>query len=307
MLRFALNRILVSIPVLFGVTLLAFSIIRLIPGDPAQILLFGSNPTPQQIEHLRIQLGLTRPYPVQYFIFLGQLLQGNLGQSYITGQPITSEIATRLPDTLILTLSAMAVGVIIGIPLGIVAGTRPNSWLDHLATGVAVLGVAIPYFWLALVLILVLAVHWHVFPSLGEGSPRALVLPAVSLGWGLAAIIARLLRNNLIGVYRQQYMQVARAKGVTSWRMLWKHASKNALIPVITILGLQFGNLLSGAVAIEVIFGRPGIGSYLVSAIQAKDIPAVQGMMLFIAVMYILINMVVDITYGLLDPRIRMA
>jgi ABC-type dipeptide/oligopeptide/nickel transport system permease component len=165
--------------------------------------------------------------------------------------------------------------------------------------------VAIPYFWLALILVLFLAVDVHWFPSLGEGSATAIVLPAISLGYGFAAIITRLLRNNLIEAYQTHYIQVAKAKGLTRWQVLRGHALKNALIPVITILGLQFGNLLSGAVAVEVIFGRPGIGNYLVQAIEAKDIPTVQGIMLFIAVMYILINMLVDISYGLLDPRIR--
>jgi len=307
MIQFTIRRVLVSIPVLFGVTLLAFSMIRLIPGDPAQIMLFGSNPTPAQIQHLRVQLGLTQSYPVQYLTYLGQLFHGNLGQSFISGQPIAQEIATRFPDTLSLTVAAMAVAVLIGVPLGIIAGARPNSWLDHVATGVAVLGVAIPYFWLALLLTLVLAVNLRWLPSLGEGSPRAIILPAVSLGWGFAAIIARLLRNNLIEIYHQQYMHVARAKGLSAWKVLRKHAIKNALIPVITILGLQFGNMLSGAVAIEVIFGRRGIGNYLVSAIQAKDIPAVQGIMLFIAIIYILINLVVDVAYSVVDPRVRLA
>lgn len=307
MLQFVVRRVLVSIPVLFGVTLLAFSIIHLIPGDPAQIMLFGSNPTPAQIQHLRAELGLTQPYPIQYLVYLGHLLHGNLGQSFITGEPITFEISSQFPDTLGLTVAAMLVAVLIGVPLGIVAGARPHSWIDHLATGIAVLGVAVPYFWLALLLILLLAVRLHWLPSLGEGSPQAIILPALSLGWGFAAVIARLLRNNLIEIYQQPYMQVARAKGLSGWRILRKHAVKNALIPVVTILGLQFGNLLSGAVAIEVIFGRRGIGSYLVSAIQAKDIPAVQGMMLFIAVLYIIINLVVDVSYGLLDPRIRLS
>jgi ABC-type dipeptide/oligopeptide/nickel transport system permease component len=307
MLQFVIRRVLVAIPVLFGVTLLAFSIIHLIPGDPAQIMLFGSNPTPQQIQNLRVELGLTQPYPIQYLDYLGRLIHGDLGQSFISSEPITHEIATQFPDTLALTIAAMVVAVLIGAPLGILAGARPHTWLDHLATGVAVLGVAIPYFWLALVLILLLAVRLHVLPSLGEGSPQAIILPALSLGWGFAAVIARLLRNNLIEIYHRPFMQVARAKGLSGWRVLTKHAVKNALLPVVTILGLQFGNLLSGAVAIEVIFGRRGIGSYLVSAIQAKDIPAVQGIMLFIAVIYIVINLVVDVTYGLLDPRIRLS
>jgi ABC-type dipeptide/oligopeptide/nickel transport system permease component len=301
------RRLAVAVPVLFGVSVLVFLILHLIPGDPAQIMLFGSNPTPRQVQNLRVELGLDKPLPVQYALYAGRLLHGDLGQSFITGRPIAEEIAVRFPSTLELTLAAMLIAVLIGVPIGILGGVRPNSWADKVSSGFAVLGVAVPYFWFALVLVLVFAVHLQVLPSLGVGSPQAVVLPALSLGWGLSAIIARLLRNNLVEIYQQAYMQVARAKGLSQSMMLYRHALKNALIPVVTILGLQFGNVLSGAVVVEVIFGRPGIGSYLVSAIQAKDIPAVQSVVLFIAVLYILINLAVDVLYGLLDPRIRMS
>ena len=307
MLRLIGRRLAISVPVLVGVTVLVFLILHLIPGDPAQIMLFGSRPTPQQIEQLRSQLGLNRPLPVQYWLYLERLAHGDLGQSFITGRPILDEIAQRLPDTLELTLAAMLVAVVIGMPLGIVGGVRPGSWADRLGSGFAVLGVAVPYFWFALVLILLFAVDLRLLPSLGEGSWNAILLPALSLGWGLSAIIARLLRNNLVEIYQQPYMQVARAKGLSERMLLYRHALKNALIPVVTILGLQFGNVLSGAVVVEVIFGRPGIGSYLVQAIQAKDIPAVQSVVLFIAVIYILINLLVDLAYGVLDPRIRLS
>jgi ABC-type dipeptide/oligopeptide/nickel transport system permease component len=301
------RRLAVAVPVLFGVSLLVFLILHLIPGDPAQIMLFGSNPTPQQVQNLRVELGLDKPLPVQYALYVGRLLHGDLGQSFITGRPIAEEIAARFPSTLELTLAAMLIAVLIGVPIGILGGVRPNSWADRVSSGFAVLGVAVPYFWFGLVLVMVFAVRLQVLPSLGVGSPQAIVLPALSLGWGLSAIIARLLRNNLVEIYQQAYMQVARAKGLSQSMMLYRHALKNALIPVVTILGLQFGNVLSGAVVVEVIFGRPGIGSYLVSAIQAKDIPVVQSVVLFIAVLYILINLVVDVLYGLLDPRIRMS
>jgi len=307
MLRLIGRRLAISVPVLVGVTVLVFLILHLIPGDPAQIMLFGSRPTPQQIEQLRSQLGLNRPLPVQYWLYLERLAHGDLGQSFITGRPILDEIAQRLPDTLELTLAAMLVAVVIGMPLGIVGGVRPGSWADRLGSGFAVLGVAVPYFWFALVLILLFAVDLRLLPSLGEGSWNAILLPALSLGWGLSAIIARLLRNNLVEIYQQPYMQVARAKGLSERMLLYRHALKNALIPVVTILGLQFGNVLSGAVVVEVIFGRPGIGSYLVQAIQAKDIPVVQSVVLFIAVIYILINLLVDLAYGVLDPRIRLS
>jgi peptide/nickel transport system permease protein len=306
MVRMLGRRLAVAVPVLFGVSLLDFLILHLIPGDPAQIMLFGSNPTPQQVQNLRVELGLDKPLPVQYALYLGRLLHGDLGQSFITGRPIAEEIAARFPSTLELTLAAMLIAVLIGVPIGILGGVRPNSWADRVSSGFAVLGVAVPYFWFALVLVMVFAVRLQVLPSLGVGSPQAIVLPALSLGWGLSAIIARLLRNNLVEIYQQAYMQVARAKGLSQSMMLYRHALKNAMIPVVTILGLQFGNVLSGAVVVEVIFGRPGIGSYLVSAIQAKDIPVVQSVVLFIAVLYILINLAVDVLYGLLDPRIRM-
>jgi peptide/nickel transport system permease protein len=307
MLRLLARRLTIAVPVLFGVTILVFGILHLIPGDPAQILLFGSRPTPQQIAQLRAQLGLDQPLPVQYLLYLGRLAHGDLGQSFITNRPVAEEIATRLPDTLQLTFAAMLVAVLIGMPVGIVGGVRPGSWADRLGSGFAVLGVAVPYFWFALILVLIFAVNLRLLPSLGEGSWNSLILPAVSLGWGLSAIIARLLRNNLVEIYRQPYMQVARAKGLSERMIMYRHALKNAMIPVVTILGLQFGNVLSGAVVVEVIFGRPGIGSYLVQAIQAKDIPAVQSIVLLIAVVYILINLVVDLVYGLLDPRIRLS
>ena len=307
MVQLLARRLGIAVPVLFGVTLLVFLILHLIPGDPAQILLFGSNPTPAQIAHLRTQLGLDQPLPLQYVEYLGRLLHGDLGTSFITGRPIAEEIARRFPDTLELTLASMLVAVLIGVPVGIVGGLRPRSLADRLSSGLAILGVGVPYTWFALVLVLVFAVQLRVLPSLGEGSWNSLILPAVSLGWGLSAIIARLLRNNLVEIYRQPYMQVARAKGLSERMLLSRHALKNALIPVVTILGLQFGNVLSGAVVVEVIFGRPGIGSYLVQAIQSKDIPAVQSVVLFIAVLYLLINLVVDLAYGLLDPRIRLS
>lgn len=307
MLRLLARRIAIAAPVLFGVTVLVFLILHLIPGDPAQVLLFGSRPTPEQLSQLRVQLGLDQPLPVQYVGYVGRLLHGDLGTSFITGRPIADEIAARFPDTLELTLAAMFVAVLIGVPVGIVGGLHPGSWTDRLAGGFSILGVAVPYFWFALILVLVFAVNLRVLPSLGEGSPETIILPAVSLGWGLSAIIARLLRNNLVEIYRQPYMQVAKAKGLSESMMLYRHALKNALIPVVTILGLQFGNVLSGAVVVEVIFGRPGIGSYLVQAIQAKDIPAVQSVVLFIAVIYLVINLLVDVAYGVLDPRIRLA
>jgi peptide/nickel transport system permease protein len=307
MLTFIARRLAIAIPVLLGVSLLVFLVLYLIPGDPAQILLFGSSPSPEQVEALRAQLGLDQPMYTQFWEFLQRIAQGDLGQSYITGQDVASEIWSKVPATFELTFAAMGVGLLVGVPVGIVAGIRPGSWLDRIGTAFAVLGTSIPFFWLAIVLILVFAVQLGWLPSLGTGSPQALILPAVALGWNLAAIIARLLRNSLVDIYLQPYILVARAKGLSGRAVLIRHALKNALIPVVTILGLQFGNLVAGAVVIEVIFGRDGLGSYLVQSITAKDIPAVQGVVLFVAVLYIAVNLIVELIYGFLDPRIRRA
>lgn len=305
MTQFILRRLLMVVPVLFGITVLVFSILHLIPGDPAQILLFGSNATPQQVANLDKQLGLSGSIFSQYGNYLVQLLHGNLGYSYSSNQTVVAEISSQLPYTINLALGGLVVALGLGIPLGIVAGVRPGGITDKVATGVAVLGVAIPYFWLAILLVLLFAVKLRVLPALGTGSVKALILPSIALGWGFAAIIARLLRNNLIEVYDRPFMIVARAKGLSEWRLLWQHAMRNAVGSTVTIVGLQFGYLLAGAVAIEVIFGRPGLGAFLVARIQEKDIPSIQGVVLLVAVVYLVVNLLVDVAHGLLDPRIR--
>lgn len=305
MISFIIRRLLVTLPVLLGITLLVFSILHVIPGNPAQILLFGSSPTPQQISNLDHQLGLNGSFFAQYWHYLVQLVHGNLGYSYSSQQTVAAEVGSQLPYTINLSLAALAVALGVGVPLGIIAGIRPGGVVDKVATGVAVLGVAIPYFWLAILLVLVFAVRLRWLPALGTGSADALILPAVALGWGFAAIIARLLRNNIIEVYERPFMLVARAKGFSEWQLLWRHAMRNAVASTVTIVGLQIGYLLAGAVAIEVIFGRPGIGSFLVARIQEKDVPSIQGVVLLVAVAYLVVNLLVDITHGLLDPRIR--
>jgi peptide/nickel transport system permease protein len=303
--QFILRRLLMVVPVLFGITVLVFSILHLIPGNPAQILLFGSNATPQQVAALDRQLGLSGSVFSQYGNYLVQLLHGNLGYSYSSNQTVVAEISSQLPYTINLALGGLVVALGVGIPLGIVAGVRPGGITDKVATGVAVLGVAIPYFWLAILLVLLFAVKLRILPALGTGSVKALILPSIALGWGFAAIIARLLRNNLIEVYERPFMIVARAKGLSEWRLLWQHAMRNAVSSTVTIVGLQFGYLLAGAVAIEVIFGRPGLGAFLVARIQEKDIPSIQGVVLLVAVVYLVVNLLVDVAHGVLDPRIR--
>lgn len=299
------RRLLLAIPVLLGVSVITFATLHLIPGNPARTLLFGTQATPQQVAALSRQLGLNRPLPVQYWEYLDRLLHGNLGQSYINQLPVASEIAQRLPSTFELAFAALIVALAIGIPAGLVAGTRPGTWVDRAATSGAVLGVAIPYFWLALLLVLIFSVQLHLVPSLGVGGLKSMILPAIALGWGFAAMIARLLRAGLVNVYAQPYVVAARARGLSEPRILATTVLRNACGPMVAALGLQIGSLLAGAVAIEVIFGRTGIGSLLYNAITEKDIPTVQGGVLFLAIVYVALNLIVDVLKAIIDPRTR--
>jgi peptide/nickel transport system permease protein len=300
-------RLLAAVPVVLGVTLIAFLLIHLLPGDPAQVMLFGSNPTPRQISDLRGQLGLTMPLWEQYTHFLGQLAHGDLGTSYLTQTSVAHELLSRAPSTLILTGSAMLVAIVIGVPLGFLAGVRPNSVIDRVARAVSFLGVAVPYFWLALVLVLLFSINLHLVPAIDDGSVQALILPAFSLGWGYAAILTRLIRGRVIEEYHSEYVKSARARGCSEWRVLLRHAARNSIIPAVTTLGLQFGNILTGAAVTEVIFGRAGLGSFLANSISAKNIPVVQGAVVVIGIGYVLINLLVDVIVGLIDPRTRLA
>jgi ABC-type dipeptide/oligopeptide/nickel transport system permease component len=292
--------------VLLGVTLIAFLLIHLMPGDPAQEMLFGSSPTPEQISNLRDQLGLSKPLWEQYVQFLGQLFHGDLGTSFATQNPVADELFSRAPSTLILTGSAMLVAIVIGVPLGFVAAVWPNSKIDGIARTVSFLGVAIPYFWFAILLVLVFAINLHLLPAIDDGTPQALILPALSLGWGHAAILTRLIRGRVIEEYHSDYVKSARARGCSEWRVLVRHIARNASIPAVTNLGVQFGNILTGAAVTEVIFGRSGIGSFLASAITTKNIPVVQGAVVVIGIGYVLINLSVDVVVGVIDPRTRL-
>jgi ABC-type dipeptide/oligopeptide/nickel transport system permease component len=292
--------------VLLGVTLIAFLLIHLMPGDPAQIILFGAQTTPEQIAQLRDQLGLNDPLWLQYVEFLGRLLHGDLGTSYLTQNPVSFELFSRLPSTLTLTVAAMVVAVVIGVPLGLVAGIWPGSVLDRIARALSFLGVAVPYFFLALLMVLVLSVQLGALPAIDDGTPQALVIPALSLGWGYSAILTRLVRGRIIDEYRSEYVKSARARGCSEPRVLFRHALRNSAIPAITTLGLQFGNILTGAAVTEVIFGRAGIGSFLATSITTKNIPVVQGAIVLIGAGYVLINLVVDLVVGAVDPRTRL-
>jgi peptide/nickel transport system permease protein len=306
-MSFVLRRLLASIPVIIGVTIIAFLLIHLVPGDPAQTMLFGSNASPEQIDQLRDQLGLTQPLWQQYVTFAGDLLHGDLGTSYVTHNSVAYELVSRTPSTLALTGTAMLVAVVIGVPLGLVGGLRPNSVLDTIARFVSFLGVAIPYFFLALLLVLVFAFHLNWLPAIDNGSPTGLVLPAISLGWGYAAILTRLIRGRVIDEYRSDYVKSARGRGCSELRVLLAHVFRNSSVPAVTMIGLQFGNILTGAAVTEVIFGRAGVGSFLATSITSKNIPVVQGAIVLVGLSYIVINLVVDLVVGAIDPRTQLS
>jgi peptide/nickel transport system permease protein len=300
------RRILAVIPVLFGVTLAVFSMLFLVPGDPVKMMLAEFVTTPEQVARMRAQLHLDEPVLVQYGRFVGNALRGDLGTSIRTRRPVVTEIGENLGSTVKLALSSMMVAVALGIPLGLVAALMRNSWLDVSSMVVSLLGVSMPSFWLGLLLIFVFSLHLAWLPATGGGDLLHLILPSVTLGVIASAIIARLTRSSMLEVLGQDYVRTARAKGLAWWGVVVRHALKNALIPVVTIFGLQFGNLLAGAVIVETVFSRPGLGRLIVGGILAKDFPLVQGTVLFVATVYVLINVLVDVAYAVVDPRIRL-
>jgi peptide/nickel transport system permease protein len=299
------RRILAVIPVLFGVTLAVFSMLFLVPGDPVKIMLAEFVTNPDQIAEMRAQLHLDEPLIEQYGRFVGNALRGDLGVSIRSRRPVATEITENIGSTGQLALASMLVAIGLGVPLGLLAALGRNSWLDVAAMVVALLGVAMPSFWLGLLLIFVFSLHLGWLPATGGGDLLHLVMPSVALGMIAAAIIARLTRSSMLEVLGQDYVRTARAKGLGSGSVIVRHALRNALIPVVTVFGLQFGNLLAGAVIVETVFSRPGLGRVIVGGILAKDFPLVQGTVLFVAAAYVLINVVVDVAYAYVDPRIR--
>ena len=305
MLTYVGRRLLAVVPVLFGVTLAVFSMLFLVPGDPVKIMLAEFVTNPDQVAQMRAQLHLDEPVLQQYGRFVGNALRGDLGMSIRSRRPVATEIGENLGSTGQLALASMAVAIALGVPLGLVAALGRNSWLDVVAMGVALLGVAMPSFWLGFLLIFVFSLHLGWLPATGGGDVPHLVMPAVALGMIAAAIIARLTRSSMLEVLGQDYVRTARAKGLGGFAVIVRHALRNALIPVVTVFGLQFGNLLAGAVIVETVFSRPGLGRLIVGAILSKDFPLVQGTVLFVATAYVLINVVVDVAYAYVDPRIR--
>jgi len=299
------------VPVLFGVSLLAFAIMHVVPGDPVR-LIAGPDAPESVIARVRAELGLERPLYVQYWSFLSRALQGDLGRSLRSRAPVTGEIWSRFPATLELTTVSMVMAVLVGIPLGLVAAVRRSSWLDYLATGLSLSSLSLPIFWVAIVAIWLFSLQLGWLPVSGRAGPfwewdgfRHILLPAATLATTSVAIISRLTRSGMLDVLGREYVTTARAKGVPPWSVVSKHALANALIPVVTVVGLQYGFLLGGAVVTETIFAWPGVGRLAMTAILQRDYPVVQGCVLLVAVVFVLVNLAVDILYGWLDPRIR--
>jgi ABC-type dipeptide/oligopeptide/nickel transport system permease component len=304
MLRYLVRRLVLTIPVLLGVATLVFALIHLIPGDPAAAML-GDGATPEEMGLLRERLGLNRPLIVQYGSFLRGVVRGDLGVSLRNDQPVTRQILDRLPATAELALASMTVAVLFAIPLGIAAAVWRGTAVDVGAMTLSLAGISMPNFWLGPLLAIIFAVELGWLPVGGRGTLAHLVLPAITLGAGLAAILARMTRASLLEELGEPYVLAARAKGVSRTRAVLSHAFRNSLIPIVTILGLQFGAVLTGAVITETIFAWPGIGRLLIQSIGFRDYPLVQGCVLLIAVTYVGVNLLTDLTYSFLDPRIR--
>lgn len=297
------RRLLQMIPVMLGVTIVVFLIMQLVPGDPAR-LLAGEGATPEQIQAIRESLGLNKPLIQQYIDYLSQVLQGNLGTSIVTNSPVLEEILIRLPTTVELALASIFVAVTLGLLAGIVSATKQNTWADMSIMVVALIGVSMPSFWMGLMLMYYFSVELGLFPVAGWGTLSHMVLPAITLGSGGAAIIARMTRASMLEVIRQDYIRTARAKGVSETKIIFKHALKNALIPIITVVGLQFGTLLGGTVLTESVFAINGVGQLVINAIRTRDLPMVQGIVLMVSIIFMLVNMGVDILYRTVNKRV---
>ncbi|MFZ5823082.1 MAG: ABC transporter permease [Bacillota bacterium] len=304
MLKYILRRLLGAVPVFLGVSLLVFLMVHMIPGDPVRYLL-GEFASPEAIQALRNQMGLNDPLPIQYLSYLGKVLKGDLGTSLITRVSVSAELANRLPLTLRLAALSMVLGLVGGILAGVIASIRQNTILDYGVMSLALIGISAPSFWIALLLMYVFAFRLSLFPVSGYTGIHSLILPAITLGSLTAGSIARMTRSSMLEVLRQDFVRTARAKGLPQRLVIYKHALKNALLPVTTLAGLQFGGLLGGSVITETVFALPGVGSYAIQAIGQRDFPVIQSVVLFSAVIFVCTNLLVDLIYGYLDPKIR--
>jgi peptide/nickel transport system permease protein len=303
--NYILRRVVQAIPVIFGITLFSFLIVHLIPGDPVQAFAGEKPLTPELADQIRTQYGLDQPLWKQYADYLGNLLHGDFGSGLHSNRPVSDSIQEALWPTLQLTLAGLAVALVLGVTLGIVAAIFHNTWWDSAAMVIALLGVSVPSFYFGLLLLFAFSFHFHMFPATGLGGWEHLVLPAITIGFASSAFIARLVRSSMIETLNQDYVMTARAKGLVERSVVTRHALKNALIPAVTYFGIQLAGLLTGAVVTENVFSRPGLGRLAVDAIGDRDIPLIQGTVLVAAVIYLIVSLIVDLSYGFLDPRIR--
>jgi len=302
--KFIFNRALQAVPVVMGVLTISFMLMVVLPGDPV-LSMIGERYDENTVELMRKKLNVDKPLIERMGIFVGDVLRGDLGHSFITGRSVTKEILDKFPNTLILAVAAMTVAVLIGVSLGMVASLVPGSWIDKTIMVLALTGVSAPVFWTGLIFVLVFGVYLGWLPPTGYGGVEYLILPAFTLGLRSAAQITRLTRSAMMDTLGQDYIRTARSKELPWWKILLKHALPNSLIPVLTVIGTDFGSYLSGAVLTESIFGWPGLGRLTLEAILKRDLPIIQGTVLFMALMFICVNLVVDILYGIIDPRIR--
>jgi peptide/nickel transport system permease protein len=299
-----LKRLLGVVPVVFGVLLLTFLLVHLVPGDPVEVML-GESASSADRSHLRTELGLDKPIVVQFGQYLGNLAEGDFGQSIHSREPVSKMLADRLPATIRLALLALAIAIVIGLPLGIIAALKANRWPDSLATITSLTFSAMPHFWLGPLLMMVFALWLGWLPVSGMESSTSIILPALTLGFGLSAILTRMTRASLLEVLSEDFVRTARAKGLPESDVILKHALRAALLPVVTILGLQLGGLLAGTVITETVFGWDGVGRLLVESIEKRDYPVTQACVLVIALVYVLVNLLTDLAYSRLDPRVR--
>jgi len=304
MVRYAVRRLVLLIPTLLGVSIAVFLLRGLIPGDPVELMFFGQSVDQETIEIVRRDLGLDRPLSEQYLKFLLRALQGDLGTSIQSGLPVTQEILNRYPATLYLAISGTLVAIVLGVSAGVVAAIFRDRLWDTLIMAATTVGQSMPSFWLGLLLISLVSVRWGILPVMGSDSPRHLILPALTIGLITSALIARMTRSTLLEVLNEDYVRTARAKGLREMRVVLGHAMRNAALPVVTIVGLQFGNLLAGAFIVEVVFSWPGVGEMAVTAINQRDYPVIQGILLVVSSSYVIVNTAIDVLYGVLDPRV---
>lgn len=305
MSKYIVKRLLAMIPVIIGITLLVFFIMKLAPGDPARMIL-GDQATEEALAAKREELGLNSPMIIQYLRYMGGLLHGDMGVSYINNKPVASEVLSRFPATFNLALVSAAVSVLLAIPLGIIAAIKQNTIFDHVSMVISLIGISMPAFWLALMLMLLFSVKLRWLPVQGMNDGwKSFILPSIAIGFMNMAAIARTTRSSMLDTVRQDYIRTARAKGISEKEVIFHHSFRNALIPTVTVVGVQLGGLMGGAVLTETVFAWPGLGRYVVQAVNARDTPAVMGCIILLAVAFSLVNLLVDLLYGFIDPRVK--